>query len=245
MAQYDAIAKEYAQVKSYNPVDTYCFYPRFYEAIGDVRGKSVLDLACGTGKIGYTLLARGAAGVLGVDESEEMLAIAKANRLPDCYMEFMQLRVGAMGEIGRFDVITAGWLLHYAQTEDELKRMCKNIALNLKPHGIFVALNSNPDSPLGGSEEYGYHVTAERDPPQNGDTLTLTCFGNHAEVKFLTTHWDTETYKAAMREAGLSFSVRIPKPVARAYKTMGTEWWDELERHPTTAIFKCRHLSDN
>jgi SAM-dependent methyltransferase len=243
MAQYDAIAEAYAKVKSYNPVDTLCFYPRFYESVGDVRGKSVLDLATGSGKVGFAMSERGATGVLGVDESAAMIAIAKANQPPSSYMQFKQRSVGEMGQIGQFDVITAGWCLHYSKTEEQLDRMCKDVALNLKRDGIFVALNSNPNSPLGGSEEYGYRITAEHEPLRNGDTLTLTCFGNDAEVKFCTTHWDMETYRNAMHGAGLSLEVRIPRPTPNGYREKGVEWWGELKKHPTTAIFKCRHLA--
>jgi ubiquinone/menaquinone biosynthesis C-methylase UbiE len=47
------------------------------EALGDVRGKAVLDLGCGTGRQTLRLAAKGAR-VTGVDQSEGMLEKAKA-----------------------------------------------------------------------------------------------------------------------------------------------------------------------
>ncbi len=52
----------------------------FRAGLGDVAGKKVLDLACGTGEISRMLLAMGAE-VTGVDFAEPMLARAKAKHV--------------------------------------------------------------------------------------------------------------------------------------------------------------------
>src|SRR4051794_5212534 len=49
-----------------------------FSLIGDLRGKSVLDLACGEGFYTRQLKQRGAARVAGVDISEQMIALARA-----------------------------------------------------------------------------------------------------------------------------------------------------------------------
>ena len=50
--------------------------PYILELIGDVRGKKVLDVGCGTGFYSLWLSEKGAK-VLGIDSSEEMIKIAK------------------------------------------------------------------------------------------------------------------------------------------------------------------------
>src|SRR5437867_13363395 len=44
----------------------------------DVDGRRVLDLGCGPGQLAHHLATRGAAEVLGVDLSQPMLALARA-----------------------------------------------------------------------------------------------------------------------------------------------------------------------
>ncbi|MEW1698367.1 class I SAM-dependent methyltransferase [Streptomyces sp. NPDC093249] len=51
--------------------------PSVLEPVGDVRGRSVLDLACGTGFHSGELERRGASDVVGVDISAEMVAAAR------------------------------------------------------------------------------------------------------------------------------------------------------------------------
>lgn len=54
-------------------------YQRFaftLEALSDVRGRTVLDVGCGSGRYAIALAERGAASVLGIDLAERMLRLA-------------------------------------------------------------------------------------------------------------------------------------------------------------------------
>jgi predicted RNA methylase len=57
--------------------------PSFLGLVGDVSGKSVLDLACGTGFYSREFRRRGATDVLGVDISVEMIAAALGSEQRD------------------------------------------------------------------------------------------------------------------------------------------------------------------
>lgn len=66
-----------------------------------IAGSRVVDLGCGTGRIGTWLLARGAREVVGVDLTTEMLARAKARAI---YASTVQAPVTATGlAAGGFD----------------------------------------------------------------------------------------------------------------------------------------------
>ena len=47
-AIYDSIVKEYSNAKT-NPYKSYIEEPTFWRCLGNVSGKSFLDLACGSG----------------------------------------------------------------------------------------------------------------------------------------------------------------------------------------------------
>ena len=80
MAEYDAIADEYAASKLL-PWRLHVEQPTLFGLIGDVRGRSVLDLACGDGIYARALADLGATRVHGVDLSAGMIDLA-ATRNP-------------------------------------------------------------------------------------------------------------------------------------------------------------------
>ena len=65
-SQYDDIAEQYRRSK-FSPLRTYIEAYTFLNLIGDVRGKRVLDLACGEGFYSRRLKTLGADRVVGVD----------------------------------------------------------------------------------------------------------------------------------------------------------------------------------
>jgi ubiquinone/menaquinone biosynthesis C-methylase UbiE len=70
------VATSYDQLR---PTDArwWALFDAIVEA-GDLRGRRVLDLGCGTGQLATALTDRAVARVWGVDPSEEMAAIARA-----------------------------------------------------------------------------------------------------------------------------------------------------------------------
>lgn len=83
------------------------------EAIVDVRGKTVLDVGAGTGRVTRQLAAR-AARVVGVDRSGAMLAIARRHleaMKPPASFELHEADARALPvESGFADVAVAGWV---------------------------------------------------------------------------------------------------------------------------------------
>src|SRR5262245_11482883 len=75
-AQYDHIGSkydEYARTATLKRAESYTFF----RMVGALAGKSVLDLACGFGFYTRLLKRHGAAQVLGVDISPEMIRLAR------------------------------------------------------------------------------------------------------------------------------------------------------------------------
>ena len=73
---FDARAATYDQLRP--PGDAW--WARFDAVVrlGDLRGQRVLDIGCGTGAVATALAERAAAKVWGVEQSAEMLAVARA-----------------------------------------------------------------------------------------------------------------------------------------------------------------------
>ena len=80
--------------------------------LGDVRGRDVLDLACGSGRYGAIAAAAGAGSVTGVDRSAAMLARARLPARVRGDLTHLPLRAAA------FDVVICGLALGHATDLD-------------------------------------------------------------------------------------------------------------------------------
>lgn len=117
------------------PADSAYALEYAYHLLGDVKGKTVLDLGCGTGENIIPLIERGAC-VIGIDISPDLIALAQerlqsANRLAT-------IQVGSAYETGladeSVDVIFCMSLIHHLEivrVRDEMRRI-------LKPDGAII-----------------------------------------------------------------------------------------------------------
>ncbi len=107
------------------------------------KGKVVLDAGCGTGELPYLIAKKGAKRVIGVDYSEEAIAVArKTYKLPN--LEFICDDIARIK--GKFDVITTlGTIEH---TDDPL-HVLKQLKKMLKPQGSLIVTCPNWVNPRG------------------------------------------------------------------------------------------------
>ena len=109
---------------------------RHYVTMAGGTGRSVLELACGTGRIAIPLAASGAA-VTGGDNSETMLARARAAATErGAAIDFRRLDMRTFDLGTRFDciVIAANSLLHLT-THDDFTQAFAAIRAHLAPGG--------------------------------------------------------------------------------------------------------------
>jgi SAM-dependent methyltransferase len=115
-------------------------YAGYLEFLSDERGTpldSVLDLACGTGWLTDKLAA--VAPTVGVDRSEDMLAVARRRYggregVTFGYADFHDFDLGR-----RFDaVVCASNSLNYVGGRRDLGRVFAAVARHLRPGGVFV-----------------------------------------------------------------------------------------------------------
>src|SRR5437868_5425999 len=104
---YDLIAGQYKKAKRQS-WRMYVEHFTLFELLGDLRGKAVLDLACGEGFFTRYLRQAGARRVVGVDLSQRMIDLAREEEAR-CSLG-LEYKVGdvktlRLGE--RFDVVSA------------------------------------------------------------------------------------------------------------------------------------------
>ena len=213
-----------------------------FDLLGDLRGKEVLDLACGEGIYSRSLIAHGARRVVGVDLSARMVELAQDREKG--HLSAIEYRVGdamKLDAIGAFDLVLGSYLLNYARSKAELLQFCRSIAVNLKPMGRFVGFNDNPANDIAfypSYRKYGF-VKSGRVPRSKGDPITYT-FWNPDGTQFLIENYflTPTTYEAAFKESGLrSFQWHAPRLSAEGSQAFeGGFWNDYLAQPPMIGI---------
>lgn len=119
------------------------------ELIGNVKGKCILDLGCGTGRYCALLTERGAT-VVGIDPSSEMLEQAKRKLTPLCRFE---LRHGTIEEMDflseHFDVVVSALTLSHIP---ELESILAESVRVLKSDGAMFISDIHPYWPVSGHD---------------------------------------------------------------------------------------------
>ena len=220
----------------------YLLNPAFLTAVGNVDGLSCLDLACGEGYYTRMLRTAGARRVVGVDISQKMIDLAKAEEQKSHQgIAYLKSDVTDLPNLGEFDLVSAVFLLHYAKSKDELAAMCRAIAEHTAASGKFVTINTNPDFPIRRDHKYSFSRVAD-EPLHEGSVLTLSHYdGDTPRYSFDFYHWSKETYETALHQAGFSsVAWQVPQVSADALSEFGDEFWQDYREHPNHSVIICR-----
>lgn len=242
--QYDAIGEAFEGFKAL-PLTRFGEVPSFLALVGDVRGKSVLDLACGTGFYSREFKRRGATDVFGVDISGEMIAAARdiERREP----LGVRYEVGDVAELPslepKFDVALGVQCLNYADSIAELERMCRNIHRNLVPGGAFFVLCQRPDYRFdcASLDKYGFRCEPTGEEAEAGPRCRVTALLEPEPISILGTVPRHEVYEESLRAAGFGGIEWVPLSVSEAgIREFGEEFWTDLLAHPPLVMLRCR-----
>ena len=212
----------YSRLERFGPGWTKAYeYRDFMALLPDVAGRRVLDLGCGVGRLAHHLAECGASEVIGVDLSERMLVLARAEcshpRLSYVRESIEQVRYPP----DRFDLVVSSLAFHYVE---DYQGLIRRIAGWLVPGGILVYSTEHPVYLTRASTE-GWIRDAE------GQRLHWAV-DDYAEEGLREEHWIKEgvqkyhrtlaTLLNGLIDAGLSIE-RIVEPVPTP---------EALARHP-------------
>ncbi|HHB1593584.1 TPA: class I SAM-dependent methyltransferase [Vibrio campbellii] len=151
---YTTYAKQYDLAAQDNLYNAHFERPNTLELVGDVAGKKVLDLGCGSGIYAQILLERGATSVTCIDAAQEMIDIVK-DKLGDSVNAYAQnLALGLPEEANaQYDLVICPLMAHYIE---DLRPLFNDIQRVLKPGGQFVFSTHHPfaDFECSASDNY-------------------------------------------------------------------------------------------
>ena len=205
LAQYDAIAAAYRDSKQLPFRKTIERYTLF-EALGNVRGRTVLDLACGEGFYTRLLKIAGAREITGVDISAEMIRLAEQQeRNNPLGCRYVCSDAADHRPAGPVDLVVGMYLLHYARSAEKLRRFVSVCHGALRPGGRLVGFNDNVLKPPRGTVSLQKYGIEKMGPPvlREGAPIRYR-FTNRDGRQFGFENYflRPETYSEAFAEAG-------------------------------------------
>lgn len=236
--EYDDIAEAYRDSKQLS-FRKYLEEYSLFEMLGNVRGKEVIDLACGEGFYTRKIKQAGAAAVTGVDISAEMIRLAEdEERERPLGCQYFNRDVAELEIAESVDVVVAMYLLNYAKTKKELLRFCQVSYNALCSGGRFVGVNDNVRNPPKGTvsfAKYGFEKECVS-PPKEGDVILYKLVnedGQHFEFKNF--YLAPETYQWAFQEAGFADFEWVDLHLSPVQQ--GNSFWAEFLSNPPLTGF--------
>jgi SAM-dependent methyltransferase len=213
-AQYDHIGSkydEYARTATLKRAESYTVF----RMVGALAGQRVLDLACGFGFYTRLFKQRGAAQVVGVDLSPEMVRLAQQQEHAEPLGITYQIGDAvALPPLGRFDLVTAVYLLNYAESQDQMLGMCRSAYDNLVEGGRFITYTVNPAFTLSKPNSTKYGVTMLRQIPDGDRYLCDMEFVTDPPTPYQHPQWSQATHEWAVTAAGFRAFAWHPSEVA-------------------------------
>lgn len=238
---YNLIAEKYRQSKQ-SPWRTYIEQYTMLELMGDVRGKTILDLACGEGYYSRIFKRLGAARVVGVDLSSRMVELARASEAESPLgVEYVVSDAADFEPDEPFDIVSAGYLLNYADTPGRLLAMCNAISRALAPDGRFVTVNNNPSHApenFAATRKYGF-IKSAAEKLRPGTPITYTIYQNGGSFSFDNYYLSADTHDQALAAAGLR-DVEWIKPRLSPEWNEDPSYWDDFFDDPSVIFLQCR-----
>ncbi len=239
--EYNNISREYKASKLLG-FRKYIEEYTLFQLLGNLKGKKVLDLACGEGIYTRKIMEAGASAAVGVDLSEGMIKLAqeeeKKNPLGCTYLVNDAARLEKLDE---FDIVVASYLLNYATKREELSLFAQAIYKNLKKGGLFIGFNNNPSDHTDSDTTYRkYHFT-KKCPKGTGEGAPVVYTFYNAdgtvfqlENYLLSRQLHTEVFKS---EGFASFDWVRPILAPEGLKHYAPNYWDEfLAKKPVYGI---------
>lgn len=221
--------------------------PATIKLLGNVRGKRVLDLGCGTGIISLKLRKKGAK-VSGIDLSPEMLKIAKT------YAKNIDFKLGSAERLPydseNFDIVVSVLVFDYVKN---LGKALNEVWRVLKLNGYFIVAVRNPVTTVSHSiKSKKIKFALKNKTVREFDRYFVERIVSHnwwsRDSKLHAVEYDIHrTYETLIKSyirSGFAITDYVdPKPI-KGYKGSGFEdakWWYRFANDlPSFCIFKLK-----
>jgi len=218
--QYDQnnLAEKYTNKNQEHPIEK-AIYSTWLRECGQLSHHDyILDVGCGSGYSTRLLAKKFACSLTAFDESANEIKIARekerTNPLGICYLKINLALKEIPTKLGSFHtLITAAYVLHYANSKQLLDDFIKNISLCLAPKNKFIAINADPNNRIQQQKifhnkkllAYPFSTKCLDVPLREGSKILIHLYNKEGKeiCNFINYHWSKKTYEAIFQKYGL------------------------------------------
>jgi 2-polyprenyl-3-methyl-5-hydroxy-6-metoxy-1,4-benzoquinol methylase len=223
----------------------HCQDPVIFRAVGDLAGKSLLDLACGDGFYTRKFRRAGADPVVGIDMSAQQ--IARARHVEECEplgIEYLTADVVSLDLEHRFDVVTAIHLLHYLEGSTEIEAVLRKIHNALEDDGCFVTMIANPEfelerhDPEDSRSKFAYYFSMAE--PDNGGLMRFHPggFSREREITVEFHRWHRAFLNGIAVEVGFAPEWQAPFISEEGLDQYGAAFFENYLANPQSKLLR-------
>jgi toxoflavin synthase len=254
--QHDAVKQTYDEAQSDGRYEEgmakmalyhrHCQDPVIFRTLGDIRGKSLLDLACGDGFYTRRFRTECAANpVMGIDLAPKQ--IERAMAIEQRQQAGVEYRVGDVMSLRlerRFDIVTAIHLLHYLESDAEIASALRRVHETLSDGGQFVTMIANPEFDLeqhdrsDSKTKFGYYFSAA--DPGNGGLLRFHPggFEKERELTVEFRRWERGFLNGIAGDVGFTSEWHDPFISAEGLEEYGATFFENYLANPQSKLLR-------
>ena len=210
-----------------------------FGALGDVSGRAVLDLACGPGFTTRLLAMAGASPIVGVDFSEEIIALARMQEAAQPLgIEYRVEDVTVLPILGSFELATVVYLFNLTPARASLAAMFRSIHANLAENGKLAAIVANA-APLSGADWEKFGLKIRERVAADETTLLKVDILTEPPMPFEYYEWTREDLETAAYDAGFATVDWQPCRTPPPDDQFDEVFWGKYAEGPVSSLMTC------
>ncbi|MEV5582247.1 class I SAM-dependent methyltransferase [Streptomyces parvus] len=241
--QYDKIGEAFEGFKAL-PLTHYAEVPSVLALVGDVRGRSVLDLASGTGFYSREFKRRGATEVLGIDVSDEMVAAAREMERSEPLG--VRYEIGGIAELPSWAAPSMSRSPFNCSTTPKASRPWSGCAATCtgtwRPAESSSSSARTPTTASTGPslKKYGFLCEATGETGGTGPRVRVTALLD-PPIRIEADCPRRDVYETCLRAAGFSDPTWVPLKISEAgRRAFDSEFWADHDANPPLEMLRCR-----
>jgi len=216
----------------------YILDPALFKVIGNVKGKKILDIACGDGTIAMSLAKKGAI-CTGIDYSPKLIKIGRnKSKESGLSINFREMDAKNMGAIRNevFDLIVISLLLPHLSSKADIESVIKQCALLLSSGGRLIIGEPHPAFDFYMRNKLETH---DFEYFRSGLPYDFTMNINGKKLSSIAYHWTLQDYYSAIVNNNFQINRVVEPRSLDKSKEVDGKWHRDRSSYPSYIIFDC------